>query len=555
MKKLFVLLSFVMALKGDILFEDMVSRIMKNHSSIASSNEAIKGAEEAVGGAIWQYFPTPSIDMSRNGSAAATTFKLEQPLWTGGRLDANYNLALSSKAESMQVLEENKYKLLETILGYCQNYIEAKYIKEALQESLLRLDGFSEMIDRKISAGASSLSDKRLLEARITQIKADLISNQFKESISLKQLGILLGEEITDINFSDSFSIDNINKDELIKKVSFSNPTLAKIDEQIRSAGFEIDKQKASLYPTLGVSAEHVKGSVYDEKSTTNENLVYFKLQSNFGAGLSLFSNIEQSKIKLQKLKYDRSTYENQLIDLFWQDYNNMMVSKSKMSNFTVSKQLSKEVFESNKRLFLADRKQWLDLVNSSKELMDAGISFANSKVIYMMSKYKVALRTGLLDINNAQYTTNIEKTYTTDTSSTQNIKEVFPEKKEEKQQIKNITFKRDDVLIDEKFINDLKNVAIYMNKNKDFKLQLIGHSDKTAKATSEFSKNYNKELAQKRAQSIANWLISNGVEQNRVTVISKGFETPLQNNDSEIGNELNRRVEFVYMSNDGKQI
>ena len=553
MKKLFLLFSFVMTLKADILFEDMVTKIMQNHPTVASSNEAIRGAQEALDGAMWQYFPTPSIDMSRNGQASQTTFRLEQPIWTGGKLDAAYDQALSSKEESIQILEESKYKLLETILGYCQNYIEAKYTSEALKEGLSRLDGFSEMIERKIGVGSASLSDKRLLEARITQIKTDLISNQFKESISLRQLGILLGEEIDGINFNDRFSIDTINKDELIKKVSISNPTLAKIEVQIKSAGFEIDKQKANLYPTLAVTAEHIKGNIYDEKSTTNDNLVYLKLHSTFGAGLSMLSNIEQAKIKLQKLKYDKMSYEGQLLDLFWQDYNNMMVSKSKISNFTLNKELSKDVFESNKRLFLADRKQWLDLVNSSKEVMDIGVSMANAKVMYMISKYKIALRTGLLDTQNAQYVKE-EKNEIYGEYVNKNI--FFEEKIKhgETPLLKNINFKRNDISVDEKFEKDLKNIVSYMNENKAFKLKLVGHSDKTAKATSEFNKIYNKDLAQKRAQSIANWLILNGVDENRLLVESRGFDTPLENNDSEIGNELNRRVEFVYINGSEEQ-
>jgi len=63
LKNLFILLSLVIVLKADILFEDMVSKIMQNHPSVASANEAIKGAEEAIDTAMWQYFPTPSVDM------------------------------------------------------------------------------------------------------------------------------------------------------------------------------------------------------------------------------------------------------------------------------------------------------------------------------------------------------------------------------------------------------------------------------------------------------------------------------------------------------------
>jgi outer membrane protein, adhesin transport system len=404
MKRAFLILLVGITLKADIVFEDMVSRIMKNHPNIASSNEAVKGADEAINGAKWQYFPTPSIDVSKSKYGSQTTLKLEQLIWTGGKLDAAYNQALSSKAEAIQGLEESKYKLMETVLGYAQNYIEAKYTKEALIEGLKRLEVFVEMMDRKISAGVASLSDKKLLEARITQLKTDLISSEFKENISLKQLGILLGEEINGIDFSNEFFIEDRNKEELINKVLETNPTLAKIEEQIKIAGFKINEEKASLYPTVGVSAEHIKGSIYEQDSTTNENVIYLKLQANFGAGLSVLSNIQQAKIELQKLKFEKLSYENQLIDLFWQDYNNMMVSKNKVDNYIVHKKLSSDVFESNKRLFLSDRKQWLDLVNSSKELMDVSISLVNSKVIYLISKYKVALRSGLLDLESAKY-------------------------------------------------------------------------------------------------------------------------------------------------------
>ena len=80
------------------------------------------------------------------------------------------------------------------------------------------------------------------------------------------------------------------------------------------------------------------------------------------------------------------------------------------------------------------------------------------------------------------------------------------------------------------------------MNENKSSTLELIGHSDKTAKSV----KKHNQELAKKRAQNVANWLMSNGIEQSRISVIGKGFEIQFASNDGELGNGLNRRVEFV---------
>ena len=550
MRKFLFVIFPIVSLFSDTNFEDLVSKVIHNHPSVSMSQEGLKGAQEGVEGAMWQYFPTPSVDYSQGANSTQTVAKLEQPLWTGGKLDANYNKALSSEKEALYTLEEKKYKLIEMILTHSQNYIQAKYSKQALNEGLTRLGSFSEMIDRKISVGLSSQSDKRLLESRLTQIKSDLISTEQKEKTALKQLSLLIGEEINAINFADNLLIENISTEELVSKIDETNPTLARLEQKLKGAMFDIDKQEAALYPTLSVAAEHKRGNIYDENSDERNNAVYLKLQSQFGAGLSSLSNIKQAKIELQRLKYEKQTALNELIDAFWQDYNNMLVSKNKIANSKLNKELSREVFESNKRLFLADKKQWLDLVNSSKEVMDIDIALADSKVVYMISKYKVALKTGLINLNSGDYTkTKIQTQKVENENQKNDVKDIFVnEQKTQDVLLKNLTFKRDDIQIDEKFLNDLKKVVKYMNENKSSKLELIGHSDKSAKAILEKHKIYNQELAQKRAQNVSNWLISNGIEQSRITVVSHGFDSPLNANDNELGNELNRRVEFVFL-------
>ncbi len=84
------------------------------------------------------------------------------------------------------------------------------------------------------------------------------------------------------------------------------------------------------------------------------------------------------------------------------------------------------------------------------------------------------------------------------------------------------------------------------MKINKDCKLELIGHSDRTSKS----SLKYNQELSLKRAQNVADWLISNEIEASRILVNGKGFDEMSIYNQN--GNELNRRVEFIMFNNQG---
>lgn len=544
MKKIIVFIFSIISISADTNFEDLVSKVINNHPSVAMSKETIKSSQEGINSAMWQYFPTPSVELSKGSNSNQTVAKLEQALWTGGKLDANYNKALSSEKEALFELEEKKYKLIEMILTHSQNYVQAKYSKEALLSGLERLESFSSMIDRKITVGLSTIADKRLLESRLTQIKSDLISVEHKQKTALKQISLLLSEEITQINFTDNIALEDIDTLELVSQIDEVNPTLHRYDEKIKNAIYEIDIQKSSLYPTLTLSAEHRKGDIYTDNYNTSNNAVYLKLQSQFGAGLSSLSNIKQAKIELQRLKYEKQTTQNELVDTFWQDYNNMLVSKNKIGNSKLNKELSKEVFNSNKRLFLADRKQWLDLVNSSKEVMDIDIALADSKVMYMISKYKVALISGLIDLDSGDYKKNYIQTLTVEKENIKrNLKVIsFPTEKENKVLLKNITFKRNSIQINKIFVNDLKKLVQFMKENKSSTLKLIGHSDKTAKSTEK----YNQELARKRVENVANWLLSSGIEKSRILVESKGFEIQVATNDLELGNELNRRVEFL---------
>ena len=67
----------------------------------------------------------------------------------------------------------------------------------------------------------------------------------------------------------------------------------------------------------------------------------------------------------------------------------------------------------------------------------------------------------------------------------------------------------------------------------------VAGHTDSDGDAA------YNKDLSQRRAQSVVNYLTGQGVEGSNM--IAKGFgeEQPIADNDSAEGKAANRRVEL----------
>lgn len=89
------------------------------------------------------------------------------------------------------------------------------------------------------------------------------------------------------------------------------------------------------------------------------------------------------------------------------------------------------------------------------------------------------------------------------------------------------------------------------MEQVPDMKLMIIGHTDKTADAA------YNMKLSQERAQSMKDYMISQGADANKLMTKGMGETDPIADNSTEQGRFRNRRIEFtVYdesaMGNDG---
>lgn len=84
-----------------------------------------------------------------------------------------------------------------------------------------------------------------------------------------------------------------------------------------------------------------------------------------------------------------------------------------------------------------------------------------------------------------------------------------------------------------------LKNLVEVMKRKKDFKIQIAGHTD------SDGEESANQLLSQKRAESVRNYLISQGIEANRIVAKGFGESHPVANNTSPQGKAQNRRTEI----------
>lgn len=78
------------------------------------------------------------------------------------------------------------------------------------------------------------------------------------------------------------------------------------------------------------------------------------------------------------------------------------------------------------------------------------------------------------------------------------------------------------------------------MKKYPQAQATIVGHTDSSGSAE------YNQSLSEKRAQSVANYLVSQGIEESRITSKGEGEMNPKASNATAEGRMENRRVEVV---------
>ena len=99
--------------------------------------------------------------------------------------------------------------------------------------------------------------------------------------------------------------------------------------------------------------------------------------------------------------------------------------------------------------------------------------------------------------------------------------------------------FAFDSAELNPEFITTLVELEQFMKKYPQTVVYITGHTD------SKGSDEYNQKLSERRAKSVSDMIIKNGIDSSRVVQTGKGEKSPIATNDTDEGRAQNRRVEI----------
>ena len=107
------------------------------------------------------------------------------------------------------------------------------------------------------------------------------------------------------------------------------------------------------------------------------------------------------------------------------------------------------------------------------------------------------------------------------------------------------VNFNLNQATLTDKAKSNLDKLITVFKEEPNTNIQIFGYTDSSGR------EEYNLSLSKKRANSVKQYLVQQGIASNRIKTDGLGIADPIASNDTEAGRQKNRRVEFAISANE----
>ncbi len=383
--------------------ESLLQEVVQAHPAVQSRQAAVRSRQASVDSAKWQYYPTPSISSERvshsdgdpgyTADSTVTTLRLQQPLWTAGRLTAQSSKAQTDQRAAELGLIESQDQLGFDFVSAYGDWLGASMRYKAAAESDQTLRALNEKMARRVEQNVSAQIDQELSLSRLRQQVVDLSLYRAQELTALSRLSRMLGRDI-----SSAFMAGVVARQrevpaqaQAVELALARSPVLARLRAEAQSVQAEIAAKNAAKYPELYLRMERQYGS-YNLATMQPVNRIFVGAQISPGAGLSLQSDIAVATAKYDAALADMAAAERSIREQVRTELVSLNSLQDRREQIATTLQSALSVQQSYDRQFFAGRRGWLDLMNAERERSQVQLQMADLQASLMATSYRIAI-------------------------------------------------------------------------------------------------------------------------------------------------------------------
>lgn len=378
-----------------LTLDDALATAARVNPLVTSKRTEVNAARSDLSGAQWQRFPSPAVLRSNDSQGAAvTTVRLQQPLWTAGRITANIEAAEARLQGARADLANARLEVMVRTASAYAELLRARNRLVAADRNVEEHRRLDEMIRRRVQSEIASASDAIMTASRLQQAIADRIQLGTQAANAAAQLAQLIQRPVRDADVvapplpKPAFA----TVEEALAAGEGFAPALVRAQADEAAALATAQARRATLFPQVSARYEHLYGGNYTVRSQAVVALEYQP-----GAGLSNASSVDASQARAEGARFNREQIRMDLMERIRTDWNEVTARSAQLEPLRSVKGATEEVADSFSRQYTVGRKSWIEVLNAQNEATQARYALADTEASLMLAITRLHLYTGKL--------------------------------------------------------------------------------------------------------------------------------------------------------------
>ncbi len=378
-------------------FQQVMEAALASHPLVQGKRSAQSAALADRDGAVWQRYPSVSLEGSTQ-SGGASVLRIDQPLWSGGRITAGINAAGSRFDSAGAALDEASQELALKVIAAVTEAVRQQDRQRHGVDGVKEHEKLLEMIQRRVMQEVSPLADQRLAASRLLVTANELSVTAQALNNALAQLSQLAGQPVTAVTGQDlNTNGTPASLDAALTQVLTHSPTLRRLSHEEETAGADIATKRSVYMPQLILRLENNMSQALDNRGHSADNRAMLVLQAQPGAGLSARSGVQAAVARREAARMAREVAERDIRERVTLDWNESLAARTRLDNATKARMMSTEVFESYVRQYGLGRKSWIDVLNAVREATQSELAVADARAQSLAASLRLRALSGLL--------------------------------------------------------------------------------------------------------------------------------------------------------------
>lgn len=394
----------VVAQRPSMTVEQLIVQAIRSHPAVLSADADAEASHLDAKTARLQWWPTPSVQTSLVEDQVLTRLRVDQPLWTHGRIQASIAQSdwIAQSADANIALQQ--YTIANQVIDAWVGVVLAAEKIRIAEQHRAQLTRYQQMMERRVVAEISARVELALIESRVLQNQVNQAAAQAAFRANWARLQELTQSNLTQMVAAEMPSSTTLTTPilqtvdrhtlESWSSAPANHPSVQKISHQAAAATELARAKQAEQWPAL-----HLSYSKNLSNQQSSEQLggstVALELQYTTGAGFANWRQHQAAQARVTALQQATLAARRDVNIQLQYDQQDYLSAASRISGLHAAASGTEHVRDSYERQFIVGRKSWLDVMNAAREVEQNAYQLAEAQSLLLGAYYRLQLQTG----------------------------------------------------------------------------------------------------------------------------------------------------------------